>query len=89
VKTPYEGEQITGTGNASPKKRGAAGEHQTAAGERPAGGANDETNESAKPNANNQGAPAPDVHETAQPAPAERAPVPSVGGAGGAEPPKP
>jgi len=85
VKTPYEGEQLTGTGKPA-QKRGAGGEHHTGQGEQPAGGTNDE---SVKPNEDGQGAPAPTVHETAQPQPAEKAPVPAVGGAGGAEPPKP
>ncbi|MGA9875883.1 MAG: penicillin-binding transpeptidase domain-containing protein, partial [Solirubrobacteraceae bacterium] len=89
VKTPYEGEQSTAVGNGTQKKKTAPGEHPAPPAERPTGGAPNESAEPPDGNENGRGAPAPSVHETAQPTPAEKAPAPVVGGAGGAEPPKP
>jgi penicillin-binding protein 1A len=74
-------ESTEGKERESGSAHGGPGEHHTPGVERPAGG------ESGK---GGQGAQAPNVHEPAEspPAPATKAPVPPVGGTGGAEPPK-
>jgi penicillin-binding protein 1A len=87
VKTPFEEEQGAGIG--ATKKKTTPGEHKTSPGEQPDVGATNENAKSPAGDENGQAPPAPAVHEEVQPAPAAEAPKPSVGGAGGAEPPKP
>ncbi len=87
VKTPFEDEQSTSGG--STKKKTAPGEHKTPPSEQTNGGATNENAKSPGEDENGGGPPAPAVHEEVQPTPAAETPTPSVGGAGGAEPPKP
>jgi penicillin-binding protein 1A len=86
VKTPFEDEPSTG---GSTTKKTTPGEHKTPPSGQPDGGPTNENAKSPGRDENEQGAPAPAVHEEVQPAPAAETPAPSVGGAGGAEPPKP
>jgi penicillin-binding protein 1A len=77
------GQSSTGEGNESEKGNGAhsPSEHHAAVTEQPSSHGNDESA---------QGTPVPHVHEPVEsvPTPAAKAPIPPVGGTGGAEPPK-
>jgi penicillin-binding protein 1A len=91
VKTPFEAEQ-NGSIKTGTQKKGKPSEHQTPSTEQSAGGPTNENEKHTGAEENGQDTPAPPVHEPAQPTPtptpAAKAPEPSVGGTGGAEPPR-
>ena len=76
--------------HSAPKIKSAPGEHHTPAVEQPAGAGNGNGNGENGHGENTPAAPTPRTREPVEstPAPAAKAPVPPVGGTGGAEPPK-
>jgi penicillin-binding protein 1A len=90
IKAPLESEQSPVTKRGAHKQTSTPSEHQTPAGEQPGGGPTNESERPAGAGEAGQNTPAPTVHEPAQPVPVPtpKPTEPSVGGTGGAEPPR-
>jgi penicillin-binding protein 1A len=90
VKTPLESEQVTTIKHGAHKNPAAPNEHQTPASEQPPAGPGSESEKQTGAGETGQSTPGPAAREPVQPAPAPsaKATEPSVGGTGGAEPPR-